>query len=75
MPEGKIVAKSHRMLQTTEKPDSTGMGDTALNEQIARRAYQYWEARGREDGYDLEDWFRAEQELAPPPVGGYALPK
>jgi hypothetical protein len=30
---------------------------------IARRAYQRYEERGREDGRDLEDWLSAEQEL------------
>lgn len=32
-------------------------------EQIARRAYERFEARGREHGRDQEDWFNAEQEL------------
>jgi HSP20 family protein len=30
---------------------------------VARRAYEYFEARGREFGHDLEDWVRAESEL------------
>ena len=30
---------------------------------VARRAYQLYEARGREDGLDIEDWLRAEREL------------
>jgi HSP20 family protein len=30
---------------------------------VAHRAYEYFEARGREFGHDLEDWFRAESEL------------
>jgi HSP20 family protein len=32
-------------------------------ESIAHRAYEFFEARGREFGHDLEDWFRAETEL------------
>ena len=32
-------------------------------EQIARRAYELYEARGREDGHDLDDWLRAEAEI------------
>jgi len=36
---------------------------------IARRAYELFEMRGREDGHDWEDWFRAESEvLRPAPV-------
>jgi hypothetical protein len=33
------------------------------NERIARRAYQRYENRGRDDGRDQEDWFEAEREL------------
>jgi hypothetical protein len=32
-------------------------------DRIARRAYERYEARGREDGRDMEDWFEAEREL------------
>ncbi|MCI0573559.1 MAG: DUF2934 domain-containing protein [Myxococcaceae bacterium] len=32
-------------------------------EQIARRAYELFEARGRQDGNDMEDWLQAEREL------------
>jgi len=34
-----------------------------LQNQIARLAFQLYEARGRKDGYDLEDWLRAETVL------------
>jgi HSP20 family protein len=34
-----------------------------FSQSIARRAYDFFEARGREFGHDLEDWFRAESEL------------
>jgi hypothetical protein len=32
-------------------------------EQISKRAYQLWEARGCIHGYHEEDWLRAEKEL------------
>jgi hypothetical protein len=32
-------------------------------ERIARRAYQRYEERGRDDGRDQEDWFEAERDL------------
>jgi hypothetical protein len=32
-------------------------------DRIAQRAYERYEARGREDGWDLEDWYEAEREL------------
>ena len=33
----------------------------SLEEQIRHRAYELYEARGGEDGRDLEDWLRAEE--------------
>jgi len=33
---------------------------------IGRRAYELFEARGREHGHDWEDWFRAQSELLRP---------
>ncbi len=34
-----------------------------IEEEIRRRAYQLYELRGREDGHDLDDWLRAEDEV------------
>ena len=34
-----------------------------LEDQIRVRAYELYEARGGEDGHELEDWFRARGEL------------
>jgi hypothetical protein len=33
------------------------------HDEIARLAYAYWEARGRQHGFHREDWYRAEREL------------
>jgi len=33
-------------------------------DEIARLAYSYWLARGCEDGHDVEDWLKAEQEVS-----------
>ncbi|MBZ5622715.1 MAG: DUF2934 domain-containing protein [Acidobacteriia bacterium] len=42
----------------------TGAQRRALKHgEIAKLAYSYWEARGRQDGSPWEDWFRAEREL------------
>jgi len=35
-----------------------------LEHQIRLRAHELYEARGREHGYELEDWLRAEEEMA-----------
>ena len=34
-----------------------------LEDEIRQRAYELFEARGREEGRDLEDWLRAEEEI------------
>lgn len=34
-----------------------------LEEGVRLRAYELYEARGRKDGHDLDDWLRAEQEV------------
>jgi len=33
-------------------------------ERIRRRAYEIYEQRGRQDGLEVEDWLRAEQEVS-----------
>jgi hypothetical protein len=34
-----------------------------MRDQIAQRAYQLYVARGRVEGYDVQDWLQAEDEL------------
>jgi hypothetical protein len=34
-----------------------------VQQHIRERAYQLFEARGREPGHELEDWLRAEAEI------------
>lgn len=34
-----------------------------LEDHIHRRAYELYEARGREDGHELDDWLQAEAEI------------
>jgi hypothetical protein len=38
-------------------------GHSTLQEQIRRRAYELYEERGRVEGYEHEDWVRAESEV------------
>jgi hypothetical protein len=37
-----------------------------VQEQIRRRAYEFYQERGREDGHDLADWLQAESEVTRP---------
>ena len=49
---------------TTKKASTFGRAtDESLEEQIRTRAYELYEARGREEGHDLEDWLEAEAKI------------
>jgi hypothetical protein len=41
----------------------TGGRLAPTHDEIAQLAYYLYELRGRQDGYHLEDWLRAEQQL------------
>jgi hypothetical protein len=46
----------------------------ALRQDIARRAYGRYCERGRMDGFDVEDWLGAEQEVLQESVSAATLP-
>jgi len=50
---------------TPAKKAPTPLGATPepIEDQIRRRAYELWIARGCRDGHNLEDWLDAEREL------------
>jgi hypothetical protein len=54
-----MMPKTNRLTDATRQPNPT-----VPAEEIAQRAYQYWEERGRQDGYDLDDWLKAEEDLS-----------
>ena len=37
--------------------------DSALYKRITQRAYELYEQRGRQAGYELDDWLQAEREI------------
>ena len=41
----------------------TPLANPIPDEDIAKRAFELYEARGCQNGHDVEDWLRAEQEL------------
>jgi hypothetical protein len=54
----------HAMSTDTKKPSANVRSEPQdLDQQIRLRAYQLYEARGREDGHELDDWLRAEEEF------------
>lgn len=46
-----------------KKPQSVHPETPALEDDIRLRAYQLYEERGRQDGHELDDWLRAEEEI------------
>lgn len=42
-------------------PDT--LSATMTDHDIARRAYELYERRGRDQGHDLDDWLQAERDL------------
>ena len=47
-----------------KKPPATVTSEaTDLESQIRLRAHELYQERGQEDGHDLEDWLRAEEEI------------
>ena len=47
-----------------KKPPATAASEPQeLENQIRQRAFELYEARGREEGHDLDDWLRAEEEI------------
>jgi Protein of unknown function (DUF2934) len=46
--------------QTNELPRKT----EDQRRQVAQRAYALYEQRGRQEGFAMQDWLQAEQELA-----------
>ena len=55
--------KRTRRVTTQQKPE-TAKPETAVSErEISRLAYEIYEARGRTDGAQLDDWLQAERRL------------
>ena len=51
------TSRTHPLVSPSEEARQPG------HDEIARLAYSYWEARGRQGGEAWEDWLRAEREL------------
>jgi hypothetical protein len=45
------------------KPPMAVRSEPRNLEEIRHRAYELYEASGREDGHDLDDWLRAEEQV------------
>jgi hypothetical protein len=49
-------------------PKSLARQASVTNNDVARRAYDLYLARGREHGHDVDDWMQAERELGASPT-------
>ena len=47
---------------STHTPNAATLS-SGTEENVARRAYELYEVRGREDGHDWDDWLQAEREI------------
>jgi hypothetical protein len=54
------MSKSISIPLSKTQPDQS---PEMIEEQIRQRAYGLYEQRGREDGYELDDWLKAESEV------------
>jgi hypothetical protein len=49
--------------QVEPQEESAHLSELVDQQEIARLAYEFWEARGCPDGSPEEDWLRAERDL------------
>ncbi len=49
--------------QERSEPEPVTTLPQTLEEHIRRRAYDLYEARGRQDGHELDDWLEAEAQV------------
>ena len=51
------------MPSVVEYPTALAIASSVSESDIARRAFELYCDRGREDGHDVDDWLNAEREL------------
>ena len=61
---GKSLAKSKAGAARAYPKEIKAAATAPTREEIARRAYEIYVARGRTGGHETEDWVQAERELA-----------
>lgn len=55
--------RSAKRAASTLAATSTKQKNAMSAEQVARRAYEIWQAKGCPHGQDVENWLQAEREL------------
>jgi hypothetical protein len=57
------VIQIYRVKNLKERNLPNGNQTLPVREEIARRAYELYEARGEQNGSDVDDWLTAEREV------------
>ena len=61
--KAKIIGSSEATQPETAVEEREVLLRSARDEEIRKRAYEIYLQRGRQRGYELEDWLQAEREL------------
>ena len=59
----KSMRKTTKVVAIPRLVSATSVSSRLTDTDIAKRAFELYCDRGRQDGYDIEDWLQAEREL------------
>jgi len=59
--KAKSATKSGGSQSSPAIPEAASFSNVEFYARVARRAYDLFERRGREEGHDVEDWLEAER--------------
>src|SRR6185503_18762017 len=57
------IAERLELAEMHPATDTSGCPIKCIHDLIRKRAYQLFEARGRQQGHELDDWLQAEREI------------
>ena len=57
------MSQHHKPMHVVAKVHSAASG-VLPEDEIRSRAFELYEQRGRQEGHDIEDWLRAEEEIS-----------
>ena len=57
------IAERLELAEMHPAADTSGCPIKCIPDLIRKRAYQLFEARGRQQGHELDDWLQAEREI------------
>lgn len=62
-PRGSAEASRPATVPSSTQASVEPLSGNDVGDRIAKRAFELYESRGREDGHDVEDWLSAEREI------------